>query len=100
MGVTANNVANLDTGGFKKSKVAIREGLDSYPEAGIYKIESKGDIVYEKGGNGRMKERELSNVDLTEEIHQSIVTQRGYEANLKFMKDMDDTLRSILDIIG
>jgi len=39
-------------------------------------------------------------VDLSEEILQTIVAQRGYEANLKLTAARDDMLGSALDILG
>ena len=42
---------------------------------------------------------EQSNVDLGEELTQTMVAQRGYEANLKALKAQDDTLGSALDIL-
>jgi len=45
-------------------------------------------------------EKELSNVDLVEEIPQTIIAQRGFEANLKSIQAQEDTLDSLFDIIG
>ena len=42
----------------------------------------------------------MSNVDLTEEIPQTITAQRGYEANLKLIETQDEMLGSVLDILG
>ena len=47
-----------------------------------------------------MVENELSNVDLAEELPQTILAQRGYEANLKTIQTYDETLKSIIDILG
>ena len=41
----------------------------------------------------------MSNVDLAEEIPQTMIAQRGYEANLATLRTRDEMLKSIIDII-
>jgi flagellar hook protein FlgE len=43
-------------------------------------------------------EKEMSNVDLTEEIPEMIPTQRGYEANLKAIKTQDEMLGTLINL--
>jgi flagellar hook protein FlgE len=50
--------------------------------------------------DGQKTERELSNVDLTEEMTEMIVTQHGYTANLKSIETEDEMLGAALDIVG
>ena len=38
-------------------------------------------------------------MDLAEEIPQTVMTQRGYEANLKTIEVQDETLKSVIDIV-
>jgi flagellar hook protein FlgE len=99
MGVTANNIANADSEGFKKSRGVITEGQNNSVEIEISKVESPGPIVSEMI-EGEPVEKEMSNVDLTEEIPKTIPTQRNYEANIKAIQTRDEMLGSILDIIG
>jgi flagellar hook protein FlgE len=47
-----------------------------------------------------MIERELSNVELEEEMTQLIMTQRCYEANLKAAKTKDEMLGTLVDIMS
>ena len=99
MQVTSNNIANADSLGFKKSRALIKEGLNNNVEVEVTRIESPGHILTETV-EGKPSEKESSNVDLTEEIPQTISTQRGYEANIKFIETQEEVLGSILDIIG
>ena len=99
MGVTANNVANLESENFKKSRAVLTEGAQKEVRVEIEKIETSGPIVSEIK-DGKVVEKELSNVDLVEEIPQSIIAQRSFEANLKSIQTQEETLDSLFDIIG
>ena len=50
--------------------------------------------------NGEVLEKEISNVDLTEEIPDLMITKRAYQANLKTIETQDEMLGSLLDTIG
>ena len=99
MGVTANNVANVESEEFKKSRAVLTEGAQNEVRVEIEKIETSGPII-SKIEDGKMVETELSNTDLVEEIPQSIITQRNFEANLKSIQAQEETLDSFFDIIG
>jgi len=99
MDVIANNVANVETEEFKKSRATLVEGPESNVKVEITQPEDPGPTVV-KVKDGQIEETEMSNVDLTEEIPQSIVAQRGYEANLTMIRTQDEMLNSILDIVG
>ena len=99
MGVTANNVANVESEAFKKSRAVLREGRQGGVEVDIERIDTPGPIITEIE-KGEVVKKELSNVDLAEEIPQSIVAQRSYEANLKTIQTQDEILESVIDIIG
>ena len=95
--VTAHNVANVMTNGFKKSRtefVALETG-GVLPV--IQKNESAGPSILNNTGYGPAQ-LELSNVDLGEEAVNQIIGQRGFEANLQALKTADEMLGSILDI--
>ena len=99
MAVIANNVANVETEEFKKSRATLVEGPESSVKVEITQPEDPGPTVVEVK-DGQIEEKEMSNVNLAEEIPQSIVTQRGYEANLAIIRTQDEMLNSILDIVG
>ena len=99
MQVTANNVANVNTDEFKKSRVTMSEGRSGGVEADISKVDTPG---YPKQitEDGQVKEVESSNVDLTEEMTESMSTQHAQEANLKAIKVQDEMVGTLLDTIG
>ncbi len=99
MQVTANNVANVYSDGFKKSRTVLTEGPNNSVQVEIDQIKTKGPIVNVQE-NDETKQKELSNVDLAEEFPQAILTQRNYEANLKIFKTEDEMLGSVIDMIS
>jgi flagellar hook protein FlgE len=98
MGVTANNIANAETEEFKKSEATLVEGPNEDVEVEITQSDEPGPVVNE-ATDGQSTEKEMSNVDLAEEIPQTTIAQRGYEANLAALRTQDDMLKSIIDII-
>jgi len=99
MGVTSNNVANSQSYGFKKSRADLEEGENGAVEVEISQVNTPGPLVtVEESGTPVIQE--TSNVDLSEEIPQAVLTQRGFEANLKVLKTEDEVLGSLLDIFG
>ena len=80
--VTAHNLANVNTTGFKKSKtelVAVETG-GVLPV--VQKDTSAGPSILNDTGFGPAQ-LELSNVDLGEETVNQILAQRRFEANIK-----------------
>jgi flagellar hook protein FlgE len=99
MGVTANNIANVNTEGFKKSRAIMNEGVNGGVEVAVNKVDTPGHRYQEIDGD-QMVDRETSNVNLEEEIPDLMVTQRAYEANLKALQTRDKMLGTTLDIMG
>lgn len=100
MGVIGNNVANVYSDGFKKSRAVLTEGAkENSVRADIQQINTPGALISEPTDDG-LRQRELSNVDLAEELTETIPTQRGYEANLKIVAQIDDMLGSVIDTLS
>ena len=99
MGVTANNIANVESEAFKKSRALLQEGERGSVEVDISRIDTPGSIGT-KYIDDEQVETEMSNVDLAEEIPETIPIQRGYEANLSVIKTKDEMLATIIDILG
>jgi len=99
MQVTSRNIANVSTEEFKKSRATLTEGPGGNVQADVDRIDTPGQIIFQRDG-GKVTEKELSNVDLTEEIPEMILTQHGYDANLKAVKTQDEMLGSMLDTLG
>ncbi len=99
MNVTANNVANVNTDGFKKSRTTIGQGISGSIEAVVDQVNSPGPVK-QVSDNGVMREVEGANVDLSEELGESVSTTTAYKANLKTIGIYDEMLGSLLDTMG
>jgi flagellar hook protein FlgE len=97
MSVTANNVANVSSEGFKKSRAVLEEGRNQAVTVDIQKIDTPGPVVQDTHG-AEPVQRELSNVDLGEELPGTIPTSRGYEANLEIIRTRDEMLGTVIDL--
>ena len=94
LSATANNIANSNTSGYKKTESEINDDGSGLPELNLKRVDIPP-LVQEADG----KTSEQSNVDLAEELTQSMVAQRGYEANLKVLQAQNNMLGSALDIL-
>lgn len=93
----ANNVANSNTDGFKKTRVTLAETEPQGVKANVDKVNTPGPSVYQETNNGS-ELVELSNVDLAEELTDSNMNTRFYQANLKTIQTVDEMTESLLDI--
>lgn len=97
---TANNTANVNTDGFKKTRVTM---VAAEPQQGVttivQRVVTPGPMVYEPtpGGDALV---EKSNVELTEELPQLMIDRRALQANIKTIQAQDEMLGSLLDIKG
>ena len=98
MGVTANNIANVQTEEFKKTTATLVEGPKENVEVEITQPDISGPVIVDETDE-QLTQKEMSNVDLAEEIPQTIIAQRGYEANLATLRTQDEMMKSIIDII-
>ena len=99
LGVTANNIANVNTDEFKKSRVIQKEGVQGDVEVEVNRVNSPG-YRYDALEGNQLVEKESSNVSLEEELPEMMVTQRTYEANLKVLQTHDKMLGTLLDTLG
>ncbi len=95
--VSAHNVANVNTDGFKKSHAELIEADMGGVLPVVQKDNSAGPAVLKDTAQGPAQV-ELSNVDLGEEAVNQIIAQRGLEANLQTLRTADAMLGSILDM--
>jgi len=99
MEVASNNVANINTEEFKKSKATLKDGHNGDVQVEVNRVNTPGHRYQELEGD-QMVEKESSNVDLAEEFPQMMVTQHAYEANMKVLQAQDKMLGTALDIVG
>lgn len=95
----ANNVANINTDEFKKTRVTLAEQDPQGVTANVQKIETPGPVVTEQTPEGDQLV-EKSNVELSEELPNLMLNRRFFQANLKTIQTEDQMLGSLLDIIG
>ncbi len=99
--VAANNVANAHTDGFKKSRAELVEA--PAPALGVEvrfrQSETPGPEVFEDTPEGKQLV-EQSNVDLGEEMANLLVAQGGFEMNVAALRVQEESLGTLMDIIG
>ncbi|OFZ59194.1 MAG: hypothetical protein A2328_04940 [Bdellovibrionales bacterium RIFOXYB2_FULL_36_6] len=99
MAVSANNVANALSDDFKKSRAINTEGEAGQIQTTITKINTTGPMVEDPlSTTGELKE--LSNTDIAEEMITQIIASQGYKANTKVIKTYEETIGSLIDLIG
>lgn len=77
--VTANNIANINTPGFKASNAVMKESK----EGGVSASVSQGEDM----------------VEISKEAVDMLDTAKGYEANLKSLQVSDRMLKDLLDTV-
>jgi len=96
MDVTANNIANVNTNKFKKSRAEFEDVYPSGVKVSISQVDTPGDpLPPDEKGN----EQESSNVNLAEELVNLITTQHAFAANIKTITTEDEMRKTLLDII-
>ncbi len=93
--VIANNIANVNTDGFKKIRADMIQTTLPGVAISTQQINTPGDTVTING-----LERETSNVNTEEELMALMVNQRGYEANLLTVKTTQEMQGTLFDILG
>jgi len=96
--VTANNIANVNTEGFKKSRATLEETDQSGVTVTLSRVNTPGGPIPSEDGTGTMKES--SNVDVAEEIVSLKTTEHAFQANLKTIKAEKEMLGALFDILA
>ena len=99
MDVTANNIANVLTDEFKKSRVTMEEGDPNGVKAVIDRVEIQG-FPKESVRDGETVTVESSNVDLSEELPEMVIAQTAHSANLTTIKTQNKMTGYLLDIFS
>ncbi|HSR37232.1 MAG TPA: flagellar basal body rod C-terminal domain-containing protein [Desulfurivibrionaceae bacterium] len=93
---SANNIANINTSGYKKTVVTLAEQEPQGVAAQVQTVETPGSMVYEQTSEGQTLV-EQSNVDLAEELPNLMLSRRFFQANLKTVQTEDAMLGMLLD---
>lgn len=99
MSMTAGNIANVNTDGYKRSEAVFEEGRHGEVEVWERRIDTPGIPLDPSEPNGP-GDRESSNVALEEEIPELITTVYGFKANLKTVHVQDEVLGHLLDTVA
>ena len=97
--VTADNVANVLTDGFEKSRVTFQEKASGGVNAVVDRVEIS-EIQEKTTGDDERATVQSSNVDFSEELTNIISTTAAYKANLTSVKTQEDMTGALLDILG
>ena len=95
----ANNTANVYTPGYKKTRVTLASQEPQGVTANVQKIETPGPLALEQTSDGEQLV-EQSNVELSEELPNLMLSRRFFQANLKVIQTADEMLGSLLDTKG
>ncbi len=93
---SANNIANSESEGFKKSRVILEEGEKGQVTAKTQVVNTPGTMINQPDGSLK----EVSNVDLATEVTDMIPTKHAYQANLKALQTTAEMEKTTLDLIG
>jgi flagellar hook protein FlgE len=94
--VTANNLANAGTAGFKKSRADFQEAPPGGVKVSISTVDTPGSPL--PPAEGEREYQESSNVSLAEEMVNLIITQYTFSANLKTLQAGEEMQKNLLDI--
>lgn len=91
MAVIANNVANIKSEGFKKSRAVLKGGPVNEVSVDITRIKTPGPLIPVEEDD-KTDFKETSNVELSQEIPEASLTKRYYQANLAVVDEEDEML--------
>jgi flagellar hook protein FlgE len=97
LGVTAENIANVNTDGYKKCKAIFQE--EQYGAVEVTASRDETGIPLGRPKEGEPPAQTASNVALEEELPELITSVYGLKANLKALKAQDEILGNLLDTV-
>ncbi len=97
MDVSAHNIANSSTENFKKDTVVAAQDQSGSPRAVVTKVNTPGVPINSSENNGI---RESSNVDIAQEMVNTMNAKRGFITNLKSIKAQEETQEALLDLLA
>jgi len=93
----ANNIANTDTNGFKKTRVTNNNVAPQGVRAEVNTVATPGPRVFQETEAG-MDLVELSNVDLASELVDMNLNSTLYKANLKTIESVNEMTGALLKL--
>ncbi|BBO15819.1 conserved hypothetical protein [Candidatus Brocadia pituitae] len=96
LNVSAHNVANMNTDGFKKQHANLSEGNHGRVTVNITEGADPGPLY--QHANGAIVE--ASNVDMNEEILRQISAKHLFSANAVTLKTSAETQKGLIDLLA
>lgn len=96
--VTANNLANVNTQDFKKSRASFEETAPAGVKVTISRVETPGTPL--PAGEIPGEHRETSNVSVEEELVDLITARHAFTASVKTIQAEDEMQGTLLDILA
>jgi flagellar hook protein FlgE len=103
MDVTANNIANINTNNFKKSRAEMEDVYPSGVKVSISRVDTPGDQLPSDDAlppHEQSQNQESSNVNLAEELVDLITTEHAVSANIMTMRTKDEMEKKLIDIMA
>ncbi len=97
--ITANNIANVNTDGFKKSQTVLSTVQPHGVKGEVEQVETAGPSALEQTAQGEQS-IERSNVDIGVEMVNLLSDQRGYKASLRTLKSANEMVGILLDVVA
>lgn len=98
--VAANNIANVNTPGYKEQRVVLTESSYGGVTATVTRNLTPGRPIQNQEAQANSEPQEQSNVNLGEQMVQLMLTRRIFEADINALKIIEETRGAILDILG
>jgi flagellar hook protein FlgE len=98
--VIANNIANVNTGGFQKSRASTAHAAAGGVTLNVEQLTLPIDTV---SLGGEIKEAPVpatSNVELDEELIALMVNRHSYDANIQALKTTEEMQGTLFDLFG
>lgn len=95
----ANNIANVDSRDFKRTRLILKNRAPQGVQARVETVDSPSNIRQKANSQG-LESAERSNGERAEELPESQVNARLYQANLKTLQTADEITAGLLHIKG
>jgi len=100
LGVTADNIANANTPGYRRKTATLSEGPQGDVTVNIHPSDQAAEGYAGTPKPPHETTEPPSNVNLVEEIPSLSSVQRAYEANAKVIQTEDNMLGTLLNTFG
>ena len=94
--VIANNITNVNTGGFQKSRAATAQAVTGGVTPSVERMNTPVDTVTIRGGS---RGEQTSNVNLEEELIALAANRHTYDTNIETLKTTEEMQGTLFDLL-